>query len=149
MRPAARGAGFPKDVAAASRPRSRRRGGRSGPIPSIQPEGAHPEPQRGGPVSGRRRRSVFPSALGWACAGSRVGHSSQGGIIYLKPQTPTDRFDAVSGDLPDAGAPEITPQMVRAGEEVLLELLEVREPAYVVRRVYQAMMASRQCRRSN
>ena len=44
-----------------------------------------------------------------------------------------------SGD----GAPdiEITSQMSLAGEKVLAELVEVREPAYVVKQVYRAMAA--------
>ena len=65
--------------------------------------------------------------------------------MYLTPQAPTCSSEPANGaHAPEAGAPEIeiTPQMIAVGEERLLDLLEVREPAYVVQEVFSAMLAS-------
>ncbi len=50
----------------------------------------------------------------------------------------------VEGDAPEAGAPEIemTPAMIEAGTDRLLELVEQRESAYVVEQVFLAMWES-------
>ena len=63
------------------------------------------------------------------------------GIIYLTPQDAKSGRAAPTADLPEAGAPVVTPQMIQAGVDCYWRLSEVRASDELVREVYQAMLA--------
>jgi hypothetical protein len=70
------------------------------------------------------------------------------GIMYLTPQDTNPSSGAADGNLPDAGAPEVTDGMIEAGVTELWP--DPKPPAFIgnlVRRIYLAMERARQSER--